>query len=361
MAMRRREFIAALSSAVAWPIAARAQAPDYPARQITLIAPWPAGGSIDTLCRALAPGLSERIGNPVVVENRPGAGSVIGTAACARAAADGYTLVMAGSGSLAISATLYKKLPYDPAKDFAPIVLVAFIPFVLVVHPSLPVQSVPELVTYARENPIKLSHASGGPGSPHQLYAELFKSLTGIEMLHVPYKGNAPALTDVVAGHVALMFSDPVVALPQIRAAKLRALGVSSAARLPTAPEIPPLAEAGVPGFDTAGWGMVVAPAGTPPGVPALRGYEPFRARIARSPARLRSCDMAPIVSGVARRQAYRRISPCTKLMLLKSAMPAIAASARDRIMGLLPEEVCCSLVYGKYRSCLDAERRRAA
>ena len=118
------------------------------------------------------------------------------------------------------------------------------------------------------EDPIKLSYASGGPGSPHQLYAELFKSLTGIEMLHVPYKGNAPALTDVVAGHVALMFSDPVVALPQIRAAKLRALGVSSAARLPTAPEIPPLAEAGVPGFDTAGWGMGgSAPAGTPPGV----------------------------------------------------------------------------------------------
>jgi tripartite-type tricarboxylate transporter receptor subunit TctC len=204
------------------------------------------------------------LGKTVVVENRPGAGSMIGTAAAAKADADGYTLVMAGSGSLAISPALYKRLSYDPAKDFAPIALIGQIPFVLVVNPSLPVHSVPELVKYAKENPGKLSYGSGGAGSPHHLYAELLKSMTGIEMTHVPYKGSAPALTDVIAGHIPLMFSDTVPSLPLIREGKVRALGVSSAARLPSAPEIPPLAEAGVPGFDAAGWGMVVAPAGTP-------------------------------------------------------------------------------------------------
>jgi tripartite-type tricarboxylate transporter receptor subunit TctC len=241
-----------------------ARAQDYPSRQIILIAPWPAGGAVDALCRAIAPHLSERLGRSVVVENRPGAGSVIGTAAGAKASPDGYTMVMAGSGSLAISATIYKKLPYDPVKDFVPMVLGGKIPFVLVVTPSLPVHSVAELVTYAKENPGKLSFASGGPGSPHHLYGELLKSMTGIEMTHVPYKGSAPALTDVIAGHVPLLFSDTVPSLPQIREGKVRALGVSTAVRLPSAPEIPPIAEAGVPGFDAAGWGVFSVPAGTP-------------------------------------------------------------------------------------------------
>jgi tripartite-type tricarboxylate transporter receptor subunit TctC len=244
--------------------ASMAQAQDYPTRQITLIAPWPAGGAVDALCRAVAPHLSDRLGKSVVVENRPGAGSVIGTAAGAKASPDGYTMVMAGSGSLAISATMYKKLPYDPVKDLVPILLPAKIPFFLVVNPSLPVRSVAELVTYAKENPGKLSYASGGPGSPHHLYAELLKSMTGIEMTHVPYKGSAPALTDVVAGHVPLLFSDPVPALPLIREGKVRALGVSTMTRSPSAPEIPPIAEAGVPGFDAAGWGVFSVPAGTP-------------------------------------------------------------------------------------------------
>ncbi len=245
--------------------AARAQ--DYPSRQITLIAPWPAGGAVDAICRAVAPHLSERLGKSVVVENRPGAGSVIGTAAGAKASPDGYTMVMAGSGSLAISATMYKKLPYDPVKDFIPIALGGKIPFVLVVTPSLPVHSVAELVTYAKANPGKLSFASGGPGSPHHLYGELLKSMTGIEMTHVPYKGSAPALTDVIAGHVPLLFSDTVPSLPQIREGKVRALGVSTAVRVPSAPDIPTIAEAGVPGFDAAGWGVFAVPAGTPPAV----------------------------------------------------------------------------------------------
>jgi len=182
----------------------------YPTRQITLIAPWPPGGAIDALCRALAPGLGDRLGKPIVVENRPGAGSVIGTAAGAKAEPDGYTLVMAGSGSLAISATLYKKLPYEPARDFAPIALIARIPFVLVVNPSLPVRSVEELVAYGKANPGKLSYGSGGPGSPHHLFAKMLNSMAGLEIAQVPYQGSAPALTDVVAGHIPLMFSDTV-------------------------------------------------------------------------------------------------------------------------------------------------------
>ena len=216
----RRYCLAILAGLTVAAAASIVQAQDYPARQITLIAPWPAGGAVDALCRAVAPHLSDRLGKSVVVENRPGAGSVIGTAAGAKAAPDGYTIVMAGSGSLAISATLYKKLPYDPVKDLVPLVLAGKIPFFLVVNPSLPVHSVAELVAYAKENPGKLTYASGGPGSPHHLYAELLKSMTGIEMTHVPYKGSAPALTDVVAGHVPLLFSDPVPALPLIREAR---------------------------------------------------------------------------------------------------------------------------------------------
>ena len=244
--------------------AAVARAEDYPTRQITLIAPWPAGGAVDAICRAVAAPLSDRLGKSVVVENRPGAGSVIGTAAGAKAAPDGYTMVMAGSGSLAIAATMYKKLPYDPVKDLVPLALGARIPFVLVVNPSLPVHSVAELVRYAKDNPGKLSFASGGAGGPHQLYAEFFKSLTGVEMTHVPYKGNAPAMNDVVAGHVDLIFSDPVAALPQIRSGKVRALGITTAARAPAALEIAPIAESGIPGFDLAAWGLIAAPAGTP-------------------------------------------------------------------------------------------------
>jgi tripartite-type tricarboxylate transporter receptor subunit TctC len=264
--MKRLLVLAGLIACVASTLqpAASARAQDYPTRQITLIAPWPAGGAVDALCRAVAQPLAERLGKSVVVENRPGAGSVIGTAAGAKASADGYTLVMAGSGSLAISATMYKKLPYDSVKDFEHMVLGARIPFVLVVNPSLPVRTVTELVKYAKDHPGQLSFGSGGPGSPHHLYGELLKSMIGIEMTHIPYKGSAPALTDVIAGHVPLMFSDTVPSLPQIKEGRARALGVSTAIRLPSAPDIPPIAEVGVPGFDAAGWGVFSVPAGTP-------------------------------------------------------------------------------------------------
>jgi tripartite-type tricarboxylate transporter receptor subunit TctC len=238
-------------------------AEDYPSRPITLIAPWPPGGAVDTICRILGAKLTERLKANVIIENRPGAGSVLGVAATARAAPDGYTIVMAGSASLATTVTIYKKLPYDPTKEFSPLAMIVRIPFVLVVNRSLPVHSVAELIALAKRDPGRLSYASGGPGSPHHLYTELLKSTTGMQMLHVPYKGSAPALSDVIAGHIPLMLGDVVAALPLVRDGKLRALGVTSLTRVPSAPELPTIAET-VPGYEGVGWVMVVAPAHTP-------------------------------------------------------------------------------------------------
>jgi tripartite-type tricarboxylate transporter receptor subunit TctC len=239
-------------------------AQDYPTRPVTLIAPWPPGGAVDTLCRIIGAKLGERLGKQVIIENRPGAGSVLGVGATARAAPDGYTMVMAGSASLATTVTIYKKLPYDPTKDFSPLAMITHIPFVLVVNQSLPVNSVADLIKYAKENPGKLSYASGGPGSPHHLFTELLKSMTGVELLHVPYKGSAPALSDVIAGHIPLMLGDVIAALPLVKEGKVRALGVTSSRRLPSAPEIPTIAEAGVPGYEGVGWVMIVGPANMP-------------------------------------------------------------------------------------------------
>ena len=258
-----------------------ARAGDYPTRPIALIAPWPPGGAVDTLCRILAAKLSDRLDKAaVVVENRPGAASVLGLAAAARALPDGYTLAMGGSASLATSVTIYKKLPYDPTKDFSPVAFIARIPFVLVVNPSLPLHSVHEFIEFAKDRPNELSYASGGPGSPHHLYTELFKSMTGIEMRHIPYKGSAPALADVVAGHVSLMFGDIVAAVPLIADGKLRALGVSTLTRVPSVLEIPTVSEAGLEGFEGAGWVMIVAPANTPADI-VEKLYGEFKAIVA--------------------------------------------------------------------------------
>ncbi len=277
-------------------------ADDYPSRRITLIAPWPPAGAIDVLCREIAPGVGDRLGQPVVVENRPGAGSTIGTADGAKAKPDGYTLLMAGTGALAISPALYKSLPYDPQKDFTPIALIAKNPFVLVVNPALPIQSVPDLIKYAKEHPGSLTYGSGGVGSPHHLFAEMFKSITGIEMTHVPYKGTAPALTDLIAGHISLMFADVAPTLPMVSAGKVRALGETSAIRLPSAPDIPPLREVGVPGFDATGWGLIVAPAHTPDPIIA-KLYEAFRAVVADDTVRaqMMTLGMVPQSSSAAR------------------------------------------------------------
>jgi len=241
-----------------------ARAQDFPTKPVTLIVPYAPGAATDTIARLLGQRLEQRLGKPLVVENRTGAGTLIGASHVARSVPDGYTLLHATSTTMAINVRLYKKLPYDPAKDFAPVALVAGVPFILVVNPSLPINSIADLVNVANSKPGALAFASSGPGSAAHLYAELIKSMTGIEMTHVPYRGLAPALNDLVAGHVSLMFGDFGTSLELVRAGKLRALGVSTAQRNPAAPDIPPIAEAGLPGYEASAWHMIVAPAKTP-------------------------------------------------------------------------------------------------
>src|SRR5215831_11605025 len=220
-------------------------AADYPNRQVNFIVPFAPGGSTDILGRLLGQKLSERFGKPFVIENRPGAGTVTAAVQVAKSAADGYTIMMATSGTMAMNQTLYKKLPYHPNQDLVLAALICHVPFVLVVNPALPVHSVADLVKLARERP--LSYGSGGAGAFHHLMGELFKATLGIPMTHVPYKGTLPALNDVIAGHIQLMFSDMAPAYPLITSGKVRALGLTTAQRMVSAPELPSLAEVAVP------------------------------------------------------------------------------------------------------------------
>jgi tripartite-type tricarboxylate transporter receptor subunit TctC len=261
---QRRRWRALLAAMLLALMAAGAQAQGYPARPIRLIVPFPPGGSTDILGRALGQKLAEAWGQQVIVDNRPGAGGSIGAEAAARAAPDGYTLLMAHIGTLAVNPALYPKLGYDPAQDFAPVSMVAIVPNVLVVHPSVPAKTVTELIEYARRNPGKLNYSSGGNGSAAHLAMEYFKLQTKTDMVHVPYKGTGPALTDLIAGQVSLTMTGAPVVMPQVQAGKLRALGVSSPKRLDAFPDVPTIAESGVPGFDATQWYGVVAPAGTP-------------------------------------------------------------------------------------------------
>jgi tripartite-type tricarboxylate transporter receptor subunit TctC len=253
-----------LALAAVGPLGVSAQAQPYPTRPLTLVVPFAPGGGTELLARLLAQRLEQRLGKPVIVENRPGGGGVTGAVSVARATPDGYTLLMAPAPVMAINATLHKKLPYDPLADFVPLALLVASPYVLVVTPSLPVQSVPDLIKLAKDKPGALAFASAGPGTPHHLFAELLKGMAAIEMTHVPYRGSVPALTDVAAGHVQLMFSDVPPALALINEGKVRALGVSTKERVAVLPQIAPIAEQGVEGFDAASWQMIVAPARTP-------------------------------------------------------------------------------------------------
>src|SRR5712692_11572161 len=237
-------------------------AQDYPSRPVRLIIPFPPGGSNDVVGRVFATRLSERLGRQVVVDNRSGAGGVVGTEAAANAPADGYTLLVI-SLAHAVNPWLYK-LAYDPIKAFTPIGIMASGTNVLAVHPDLPVHSVKELVALAKAKPGDLQYASAGIGSFQHLGGELFKLTAGVDMLHVPFKGGGPAMVDIVGGHTKVMFSSLIQTTPHIRSGKLRALGTGGVARSPILPEVPTIAEAGVPGYQAVNWWGVVAPAGTP-------------------------------------------------------------------------------------------------
>jgi tripartite-type tricarboxylate transporter receptor subunit TctC len=261
MKLKLVEFILAGSAVMlALPVSAQT----YPDRPIRLVVPFPPGGGSDITGRTIAQKLGEALGQQIIVDNRGGAGGNIGTDIVAKAAPDGYTICMALSGPFSINGSLMGKLPFDPLKDFALITLAGATPNLLVAHPSVPAQSVKELIALAKASPGKLNFASSGVGTPAQLAGELFNTMAGVKLVHVPYKGAAPALTDLLAGQVQLMFSTMPPALPQVKAGKLKALAVTSAKRSLTTPELPTIAEAALPGFEAITWYGMAAPAGTP-------------------------------------------------------------------------------------------------
>jgi tripartite-type tricarboxylate transporter receptor subunit TctC len=241
--------------------ASTAFAQTYPSKPVRFVVPYAAGGATDLIARVIGERLSAGLGQPFVIDNRPGAATLLGAQIGAKAEPDGYTLLMATSTTLAINASLYKSLPYDPVKDFAPISLAIQHPFVLLVDPKLPAHNVKELVALAKTKPGQLAYASGGSGSFPHLAMALFQTMTGIDVIHVPYKGSAPALTDLMGGQIAMMFDN--TALNYVKGGKIRALAVTTKDRLSVMPDVPTLQEAGVPGYELAAWQGVVAPAGT--------------------------------------------------------------------------------------------------
>jgi tripartite-type tricarboxylate transporter receptor subunit TctC len=243
--------------------AAHASAQSYPAKPVRVIVPYPPGGGNDTLARLFAAKLGERMGQPFVVENRPGAGTMIGTEAAAKSAPDGYTILLSSIATHALSPNLYSRVPYDPIRDFAPITLLGIAPTVLVVNQDVPAKTLAELIALARAKPGTLAYASGGNGTPPHINAEVFKAVAGVDLLHVAYKGGGPALTDLIAGRVQLMLDTAASAMPHVRAGKLRALALSAPRRSSDYPDLPTFAEAGLPQYETNAWYSMHAPAGT--------------------------------------------------------------------------------------------------
>jgi tripartite-type tricarboxylate transporter receptor subunit TctC len=280
-------------------LAGGAAAQSWPTKQITIVVPYAAGGNTDAIGRDIGRRLEQRLGQTVIIEQKVGAASVIGAQYVSRAAPDGHTLLLGTSTTMAINVSVYKNLPYDPTKDLVPVALVAGVPFMLVVNPALPIRTVPDFVAVAKATPGGLTYASNGAGGAAHLFAELLKGTLGIEMTHVPYKGLAPALNDILAGHVHMMFGDFVTALPLVRDNKLRAIGVSTGQRVGQAPEIPALAEVGLPGFDASSWQMIIAPGGLPQ--PLLNRINAELRAIMSEPAMQKAFadrGLVPLVSG---------------------------------------------------------------
>jgi tripartite-type tricarboxylate transporter receptor subunit TctC len=257
-------FILFASSLLAAGAAFAADSPTFPSKPVRFVVPFPAGGPLDIAARAIGQELAQQWKQPVIIDNRAGAGGNIGADFVAKAAPDGYTIVMGAVSTHAINVSLYRKLPYDPVNDFAPVTLVTTVPNILVVHPSLPARTVRELVTLAKSRPGQLHFASGSTGSAGHLAGELFKSMAGVDLVHVPYKGAAPAVVDLLGGHVELMFDNLASALPNVRAQRLRALAVTTRHRSALLPELVTLDEVGLKGFDIGTWFGVLAPAATP-------------------------------------------------------------------------------------------------
>jgi len=262
----RRRLLASLAAIGVIPVPVLAQAA-YPNRPVRLIAPFPPGGTSDVLARLLAQKLSELLGQTVTVDNRAGASGNIGHEAAAKAAPDGYTILLSNSSTVVTNPFLFKKMPFDPVGDFAPISMVASAGQVLVVHPSVAATNLAEVTALAKANPGKLNFGSGGKGIQSHISGEMYKSAVGVDIVHIPYKGTIQAVTDLVAGQIQMVFSDMVPAMPQIKAGKLRAIAVTSVQRSAALPDVPTMIEAGIPGFDSGVWWSLVAPKGTPPEV----------------------------------------------------------------------------------------------
>lgn len=292
----RKLLIALMSAAVLMPLFARA-ADGFPERPLRMIVPFPPGGSVDVVARIAGQKMTEIAGQSIVVDNRAGASGNIGTELAARAPADGYTIMMT-TIPLVVNPSLFSKIPYDVVRDFAPVSLIAAAPFVLAVHPSLPARSVKELVALARARPGQLNYASAGSGTNLHIAAELFKNLSGTNIVHVPYKGGGPALTALLGGEAQLSFLGVVAVVPHVKSGKMRALALTAAKRSAVLPDLPTIAEAGVPGYEFASWYGVLAPAGTP--APRITKLHDILVKSLRSPdlAGRMAAEGADIIAG---------------------------------------------------------------